>query len=211
MIARLTGVLDSSGPDWLIIDVNGVGYMVFASSHTIARAIASGGTISLMIETHVREDHIHLYGFADEAERDWFRLLTTVQGVGAKVGLALQSALPPDDMTAAIAAGDEVPFTTASGVGKKLATRIVTELKDKIGDIAIAFQPSAASSGTPAGSGASRDNTGAEAVSALVNLGYGRTEAFTAVSQAARRLGEGASLEDLIRDGLAELAGAEAG
>ena len=210
MIARLTGVLDSSGPDWLIIDVNGVGYMVFASSHTIARAIASGGTVSLMIETHVREDHIHLYGFADEAERDWFRLLTTVQGVGAKVGLALQSALPQDEMTAALAAGDDAPFTKASGVGRKLATRIVTELKDKIGDIAIAFQP-AASSGTPAGTGAPRDNTGAEAVSALVNLGYGRTEAFTAVSQAARRLGDGAALEDLIRDGLAELAGAEAG
>lgn len=211
MIARLTGVLDSSGPDWLIVDVNGVGYMVFASSRTIAHAITSGGTISLMIETHVREDHIHLYGFADEAERDWFRLLTTVQGVGAKVGLALQSALPPDDMAAAIAAGDEAPFTQASGVGKKLATRIVTELKDKIGDIAIAFRPAAASSGTPGGTGAPRDNTGAEAVSALVNLGYGRTEAFTAVSQAARNLGEGAALEDLIRDGLAELAGAEAG
>ncbi len=210
MIARLTGVLDSSGPDWLIVDVNGVGYMVFASSRTIARAIASGGTISLMIETHVREDHIHLYGFADEAERDWFRLLTTVQGVGAKVGLALQSALPPDDMAAAIAAGDEAPLTQASGVGRKLATRIVTELKDKIGDMAIAFRP-AASSGTPGGSGAPRDNTGAEAVSALVNLGYGRTEAFTAVSQAARKLGDGAALEDLIRDGLAELAGAEAG
>ena len=102
-------------------------------------------------------------------------------------------------MAAAIAAGDEAPFTQASGVGRKLATRIVTELKDKIGDMAIAFRP-AASSGTPAGTGAPRDNAGAEAVSALVNLGYGRTEAFTAVSQAARKLGDGAALENLIRD-----------
>ncbi len=209
MIAKLTGRLDSSGADWLIVDVNGVGYMVFASARTIAEAIAAGGTVSLLIETHVREDHIHLYGFVRTAERDWFRLLTTVQGVGAKVALAILSTLSGDELTACVAAGDALPIIRAPGVGKKLAGRIVSELKDKIGDMALgAMAPARApTGGTNVGDGA--DKASADAVSALVNLGYGRTEAFSAVAQVAQRLGADAPVEALIRDGLTELGSGE--
>ncbi|MBF0374614.1 MAG: Holliday junction branch migration protein RuvA, partial [Alphaproteobacteria bacterium] len=200
MIAKLRGLLDSQGDDWAVIDVGGVGYMVFCSGRTLSRLPAVGEAVALVVETHVREDHIHLYGFFDAGERAWFRLLLTVQGVGSKVALSVLSVLPPDQLSAAIAAQDKRELTRAGGVGPKLAQRIVLELKDKAAGIAVsdAFVPAAASASgfAPAG-GAIED-----AVSALVNLGYRRVEAFAAVSGAARVLGENARVPELIRSGL---------
>jgi Holliday junction DNA helicase RuvA len=202
MIARLKGLVDSVGSDSAVIDVNGVGYLVFASSRTLGSLARSGEMASLLIETHVREDHIHLYGFATATERDWFRLLTTVQGVGARVALSLLSALAPEDLLQAVLAQDKTVMTRASGVGPKLAQRIVTELKDKAGGIAL---------GTPlaglASAAAQTEAAGpmADAVSALVNLGYRPQEALGAVSSASRTLGGKASAEALIRAGLKEL------
>ena len=212
MIAKLTGRVDTLGTDWAVIDVNGVGYLVFCSSRTLGGLAMETGTVSLVIETHVREDHIHLYGFVDAAEREWFRLLTTVQGVGAKVGLAILSVIPVETMGQAIAAQDAAALTQAPGVGKKLATRITSELKDKVGDLVLGAAATAATTGLTAisGDGEGVDAATADAVSALVNLGYGRTEAFGAVAQAAQRLGDGAGVEALIRDGLAELGTLEA-
>lgn len=195
MIAKLTGIIDSTGEGWAIIDVAGVGYMVFCSGRGLAK-LTAGSTATLMIETHVREDHIHLYGFIDGVEQEWFRLLTTVQGVGAKVALAILSVLDPDPLLGALAAGDRSALTQAAGVGPKLATRIISELKDKAGSIAMT---------TPAGAPA-RGGDAADAASALVNLGYNPSQALTAVSQAAGRLGPEAGVEALIRSGLAELA-----
>lgn len=203
MIAKLTGRLDGSGADWLIVDVAGVGYLVYASARTVGEALSAGDTVSLHIETHVREDHIHLYGFMETVERDWFRLLMTVQGVGARVALAILSTLAPDDLAASVAAGDAAPLTRAAGVGKKLAGRIVSELKDKFGEVE--FAPAAPAAG---GNGKAKAAApSAEAVSALVNLGYGRTEAFSAVAQAAKKLGDEAPVEALIKAGLSELGG----
>ena len=197
MIAMLAGIVEQRGTDSLVLDVNGVGYLVFASARTLGRVPARGEPLRLLIETHVREDHIHLYGFADEAERSWFRLLTTVQGVGARLGLAILSVLAPDALATAILAQDKAALTRADGVGPKLATRIASELKDKVGGIALG--PAAASVGAPEGAAA------ADAVSALVNLGYSRSDAFGAVTQAAKRLGEAAKIDALIRAGLQEL------
>jgi Holliday junction DNA helicase RuvA len=193
MIAMLAGVVESASSDGIVLDVGGVGYLVFASSRTLAKAPTRGQPLRLLIETHVREDHIHLYGFADEAERQWFRLLMTVQGVGARIALAILSVLPPDALAAAIAAQDKAAVTQADGVGPKLGQRVVNELKDKVG--ALSLGPAAAPQ-----AGAT-----AEAVSALVNLGYPRGEAFGAVAAAARQLGAAASLDALIRSGLKEL------
>ncbi|MGD0053674.1 MAG: Holliday junction branch migration protein RuvA, partial [Vulcanimicrobiaceae bacterium] len=137
MIAMLAGVVDHTADDSMVVDVNGVGYLVFASSRTLAKAPPRGEPLRLLIETHVREDHIHLYGFADEAEREWFRLLTTVQGVGARIALAILSVLAPDALATAIAAQDKAALTEAEGVGPKLGQRIVIELKDKVGGIAL--------------------------------------------------------------------------
>jgi holliday junction DNA helicase RuvA len=198
MIAMLAGIVEQRGTESLVLDVNGVGYLVFASARTLGRVPARGEPLRLLIETHVREDHIHLYGFADEAERSWFRLLTTVQGVGARLGLAILSVLAPDALANAILAQDKAALSRADGVGQKLATRIVSELKDKVGGIALG--PAAAISvGAPDGAAA------ADAVSALVNLGYSRSDAFGAVAQAAKRLGEAAKIDALIRIGLQEL------
>ncbi|MBF0334868.1 MAG: Holliday junction branch migration protein RuvA [Alphaproteobacteria bacterium] len=208
MIAKLRGLLDSQGDDWAVIDVGGVGYMVFCSGRTLSRLPAIGLAVTLVVETHVREDHIHLYGFFDAAERAWFRLLSTVQGVGSKVALSVLSVLPPDQLSAAIAAQDKRELTRAAGVGPKLAQRIVLELKDKAAGIAVsdAFVPAAAAAGFAPAGGAIED-----AVSALVNLGYRRVEAFAAVSGAARALGENARVPELIRSGLKELAPREGG
>lgn len=203
MIASLAGVLDDVGVESAVIDVNGVGYLVFASSRTLDRLPARGEPVRLVVETHVREDHIHLYGFADEAERSWFRLLTTVQGVGAKIALALLSALAPDALVAAIVAQDKAPLTQADGVGPKLATRIVTELRDKVGGVALG---PAAAAAARAGMAGANGGVAADAVSALVNLGYPRTDAFAAVAQAAHALGPGAKFDALFRAGLKELA-----
>ena len=199
MIAKLKGLIDSVGDDWAVIDVAGVGYLVFASGRTLGRLV-EGEAAALMIETHVREDHIHLYGFWDENERDWFKLLTTVQGVGAKVGLALLTVLAGEELVRAIASGDKAAITRAAGVGPKLATRILSELKDKVGKLALG--PAAAVAEVGAGSTA---NETADAVSALVNLGYGASEALVAVSSAQGQMEDDVSVEALIRAGLAEL------
>lgn len=204
MIGKLTGTIDSVAGDAAIVDVNGVGYVVHASNRTLARLGGTGALVSLLIETQVREDAINLYGFAEKSERDWFRLLTTVQGVGAKVALAILGVLSPDDLSLAIAAQDKVAVTRAPGVGPKLGARIVAELKDKAGSIAsdaigaVAIGPTNGSGKPPAG-------PVDDAVSALVNLGYRRSEAYTAIAKAAREQGEKATLDALIRAGLKEL------
>lgn len=206
MIARLTGRIEPLGEDRLVVDVGGVGYLVFCSGRTLARLPADGSTVQLHIETHVREDHIHLYGFADTDELEWFRLLTTVQGVGARVALAILSVLGPDELLQAVAAGDKTAVSRANGVGPKLAGRIVSELKDKVGGIALGAAARIRLAGTQApGTPAAGGKIDEDAVSALVNLGYGRSEAFGAVARAGSRLGEGAPLGDLIRVGLEEL------
>lgn len=204
MIASLAGRIGSAGADFAVVEVGGVGYLVFASRRTLARLPAPGGDARLLVETHVREDHIHLYGFADAAERDWFRLLTTVQGVGARTALAILSALEPDELVFAIAAQDKAALTRADGVGPKLGLRIVTELKDKAGGLALGVAAGGKGGGArpalrPAG-------PAEDAVSALVNLGYGRAEAFAAVTAALAAAGEGATAEALIRAGLRDLA-----
>lgn len=200
MIAKLSGIVDSTGSDWVVVDVGGVGYLAFCSGRTLAALPAAGSPVSLLVETHVREDHIHLYGFLDAADRDWFRLLTTVQGVGARVALAVQSVLSATDLMQAVLIQDKAPLTRASGVGPKLAGRIVAELKDKVGGISLAA-PAAAVADAAAVEG----GPVADAVSALVNLGYRRAEAFGAVAHAARQLGPDAGIEALIRAGLKEL------
>ncbi len=200
MIAKLTGIVDSLGPDWAVIDVGGVGYLVQASARTLSALPQVGGQVALVIETHVREDHIHLYGFADGAERDWFRLLTTVQGVGSKVALGLLGALAAETLTQAIAAGDAATLTRAPGVGAKLAGRIIAVLKDRVAALAMPLPVRRAS-------GFAAQGPSEDAVSALVHLGYRRAEAFGAVAQAVRRLGADAPVEEVIRAGLRELGG----
>ncbi len=199
MIAKLSGTLDSAGEDSLIVDVGGVGYLVFCSMRTREALPGPGEPMSLHIETHVREDHIHLYGFAAAAEREWFRLLTTVQGVGARVALAILSALSPERLSDALIGADRAMLTHAPGVGPKLAGRIVSELKDKV---AVVDGPLAGFAAVPP---AERPAALDDAVSALVNLGYSRGDAFGAVAQAARGLGPGVAVESLIRAGLREL------
>jgi Holliday junction DNA helicase RuvA len=182
-----------------VIDVGGVGYLVQASSRTLSALPQPPAAAKLLIETHVREDAILLYGFADSAERDWFRLLTTVQGVGGKVALGILSALAPRDLIGAIAAGDKASLTRAPGVGPRLAIRLLTELKDKSG--AMPSSPSGVAYTPVRAPGVADD-----ALSALVNLGYRRPEAQPAVARVLERLGEGATLDALIRDSLKELA-----
>lgn len=197
MIAKLRGLLDSFGDDWCIIDVGGVGYHVFCSSKTLDKLGHPGDEVALLIETHIREDHFHLFGFATELERDWFQLLQTVQGVGAKVALTILSTVSADQLSTSIAAQDKTVVGQASGVGPKLATRIVTELKDKVAKFAIVpLKP---------GSGKQERSTSlGDAVSALTNLGYKQAEAYTAVSKA---INDGAEddVQTLIRLGLKEL------
>ncbi len=198
MIARLKGLVDQLGEDWAVIDVGGVGYLVYCSSRTLQRLPKIGEAVALFVETHVREDHIHLYGFFEEAERAWFRLLQTVQGVGSKVALAILSTLTANDLANAIASGDKAMLSRPSGVGPKLAVRLATELKDKVAGIAVpgSFAPAmAAATGGPL----------EDAISALVNLGYRRSEAQMAVVRASASLGEGAATPALIRVGLQEL------
>lgn len=209
MIGKLRGLVDEVDDDHLILDVGGVGYLVHASARTLGRLPGRGEAVALMVETVVREDAILLYGFHEQAERDWFRLLNTVQGVGARHALAILSVLPPDQLAQAVAAQDKQSVSRANGVGPKLAGRITAELKDKAGTIALG----PAAGGAPAGSGAGGDGPAAtaggevseDAVSALTNLGYKRTEAFTAVAAASRRLGSDAGLQSLITEGLKEL------
>jgi holliday junction DNA helicase RuvA len=201
MIAKLTGVVDQIGPEGAVIDVGGVGYLAFCSTRTTSRLPAAGSPASLLIETHVREDYIHLYGFIDAAERDWFRRLTTVQGVGARLALAILSAVAPEQLGLAILAQDKAALTRADGVGARLAARIVNELRDKVGATVAATTPVTTMPAADADAGPTAD-----AVSALVHLGYRRTEAYGAVATAARRLGSSADAGALIRAGLQELA-----
>jgi holliday junction DNA helicase RuvA len=201
VIASLTGKLAAADADQAVVDVGGVGYLVFASRRTLEALPRIGEAVRLHVETHVREDHIHLYGFLDEAERRWFRTLMTVQGVGARVALAILSVLSPDELIRAIAAQDKAAVARAEGVGPKLALRIVTELKDKAGEAVLG---QVARIG-PAASLPGSTGPTADAVSALVNLGYGRAEAFGAVAEAARISGSGASVEALVKAGLREL------
>lgn len=199
MIGKLTGRIDQIEDGRCLIEVGGVGYVVQASSRTLAALPQPPAQAALLIETHVREDAILLYGFADIAERDWFRLLTTVQGVGGRVALGILSALSPRDLVTAIAASDRASMTRAPGVGAKLAVRILSELRDKAGAMPLGagFVPSAAL--PPRG-------VAEDVLSALVNLGYRRPEALAAVGRAIERLGEDAGLDAVIRDSLKELA-----
>ncbi len=206
MIARLTGILDASGEDWAIVDVGGVGYLVQCSGRTLASLPRPGEAVRLHVRTVMRDSQIHLYGFLDVSERDWFDLLQDVQGVGARVALAILSALLPAEIIQAVAAQDKALITRANGVGPKLAGRIVSELKDKVAGIALgpaAVQAAAVAGG--GGTGADEGSAG-DAVSALINLGYGRAEAFTVVAATMRALGQDAGVEALIRGGLKELA-----
>lgn len=208
MIAKLSGLLDSVAESACILDVGGVGYQVFCSARTLRALPRPGEAVKLYIETHVREDHIHLYGFATDAERRWFNLLQTVQGVGAKVALGILSTLSPDELVRAVAAADKTTLNRCDGVGPKLAARLVTELKDKVGGIDLG---PAAQAVTMNGNEAPSSGAVADALSALVNLGYKRAEAFGAVTAAARGLGDKApgrelNVQDLIRAGLKELA-----
>ncbi|VAW04153.1 Holliday junction ATP-dependent DNA helicase RuvA [hydrothermal vent metagenome] len=204
MIASLKGLVDHIGEDSCIIDVGGVGYLVFCSGRTLGNLPPVGEAVILMIETHVREDHIHLFGFASETEKDWFKLLQTVQGVGAKVALAILSVIAIDELSNSIAAQDKTVVGRATGVGPKLATRIITELKDKVARFAV--PPSGAEMRRDGLPPADIDNSGLQdAVSALVNLGYRQTEAYMAVSTVARTMEGEAAVSDLIRLGLKEL------
>lgn len=198
MIAKLSGRLDSTGDGWAIIDVSGVGYLVYCSRRTLTSLPGPGEAVTLIIDTHVREDHIHLYGFAAEAERDWFKLLQSVQGVGARMALAVLSALASDELAVAIGAQDKAALQRTNGVGAKLAVRIVTELKDKV--------PAALTGQVIKGDfGSTGSESLSDAVSALVNLGYRPADASTAVSAAARNLDAPVEVGDLIRHGLKEL------
>jgi Holliday junction DNA helicase RuvA len=203
VIAKLTGIVDRSGEDGVVIDVGGVGYLVFCSARTLRLLPGPGEAARIVVETHVREDHIHLYGFIDEAERDAFRLVTTVQGVGARLGLAILSVLSPDQLAAAILAQDRAALAQADGVGPKLAARIANELRDKVGSLSPVGV--AAGIATPAVATPRDGGAAADAVSALVNLGYRRAEAATAVAKAQQKLGGDAAVDRLIRSGLQEL------
>jgi Holliday junction DNA helicase RuvA len=218
MIARLYGIIDALMSDSMIVNVNGVGYHVFASTRTLSNAGDVGEGVALMIDTHVREDHIHLYGFTDAGEQEWFRLLNSVQGVGTRVALAILSVCPPEKLYVAIGAGDKAPIQQADGVGPKLATRILTELKDKAGSLSASTHANmshGADGRSPlsphkdkgdSGQGAGQAANDDDAVSALVNLGYGRSDAFSAVMQARRNNGDSdPALQTLIRLALKEL------
>jgi Holliday junction DNA helicase RuvA len=200
LIAKLKGVVDTVDADSAIVDVGGVGYLVSASARTL-RELTAGDEVAVLVETIVREDAIALYGFLETAERDWFRILTTVQGVGARVALSILSTLSPDEIARAIAAQDRATLSRPAGVGPKLAARLATELKDKAAAFGVApLGKGVEAPAMPAGS------INEDAVSALVNLGYKRVEAFGAVARVTQRLGVDARLDAVIRAGLQELA-----
>lgn len=205
MIGRLRGKVLERDEESLVLDVNGVGYHVFCSTRTLAALPGEGEMAELTIETHVREDHIHLYGFPSKYERDWFRLLTTVQGVGVKMGLAILGAYSPEQLAHAIAAQDKASLTRISGVGPKLAERMVTELKSKVAKFATSTVIPLSKFGkkTAAATPASLTE---DAVSALVHLGYNRMDAFSAIASAQHKQGGKTSIDELIKGGLKELA-----
>ena len=204
MIGKLKGVIDSYAEDSVIVDVGGVGYVVHCSARTLQALPAVGEAVTLAIETHVREDQIRLFGFLSDVEREWFRLLQTVQGVGTRVALSVLSTLKPGDLASAVATRDKALIARAPGVGPKVAERIVTELKDKAPAFA-SLDPAVVRL-----SGAMDERRApqpvADAVSALVNLGYGEPQALAAIAAAVRSAGEAADVAKLIRLGLKELA-----
>ncbi len=204
MIGKLKGIIDTYGEDFIIVDVNGVGYVVHCSARTLQALPPTGDPVSLSIETHVREDAIRLFGFQSDVEREWFRLLQTVQGVGAKVALSILSTLRPAELASAISLRDKAMVARSPGVGPKVAERVVTELKDKAPKYAD-LDPAVVHL-----AGAVEDRRApkpvADAVSALVNLGYGQPQAAAAIAAASRSAGEGADEKQLIRLGLKELA-----
>jgi Holliday junction DNA helicase RuvA len=204
MIGKLKGIIDSYGEDTLILDVNGVGYEVHCSARTLQALPATGEAATLSIETHVREDMIKLYGFASDAERGWFRLLQTVQGVGAKVALSVLGTLKPSELATAVAMRDKAMVARTPGVGPKVAERIVTELKDKAPAFADIDPAVVHLAGAVDEKRAPKPV--ADAVSALVNLGYGQPQAAAAIAAASRAAGDGADTATLIRQGLKELA-----
>ncbi|BAT61671.1 Holliday junction ATP-dependent DNA helicase RuvA [Variibacter gotjawalensis] len=204
MIGKLKGIIDSYGEDFAIVDVGGVGYVVHCSTRTLQALPQAGEPAVLSIETHVREDQIKLFGFTSDAEREWFRLLQTVQGVGTRVALSVLSTLKPADLANAVAMRDKAAVARTPGVGPKVAERIVTELKDKAPAFADIDPAVARLSGALDEKRAPQPL--ADAVSALVNLGYGQPQAAAAISAAAREAGEGAETAKLIRLGLKELA-----
>ncbi len=203
MIGKLTGMLDSYGEDCIIVDVGGVGYVVHCSARTLQALPAPGDPVTLAIETHVREDQIRLFGFITGVEREWFRLLQTVQGVGTKVALSVLGTLAPADLASAIALRDKAMIARSPGVGQKVAERIVTELKDKAPAYA-SVDPAVIRL-----SGAIEERRApqpvADAISALVNLGYGQPQAAAAIAAAAQSAGEATDAARLIRLGLREL------
>ena len=204
MIGKLKGIIDTYGEDFIILDVNGVGYLVHCSVRTLQELPGTGEPAVLAIETHVREDQIRLFGFATDLEREWFRLLQTVQGVGTKVALAVLGTLKPADLASAIAMRDKAMVARTPGVGPKVAERIVTELKDKapaytdVDPAVVRLTGALDEKRAPAPI--------SDAVSALVNLGYGQPQAAAAIAAAARSAGEGSDVRQLIRLGLKELA-----
>jgi Holliday junction DNA helicase RuvA len=204
MIAKLTGILDDTGPDWAVIDVNGVGYLVQCSAKTLTHLGIRGDKVVVHTEMQVSETDQRLIGFTSAGERAWFRLLTAVQGVGSKVALAILSALAIEELQRACANGDAAMVARANGVGPKLASRIVNELKDKAGGLAGYV--------SPAGMGAdiaytSPGSASADAISALQNLGFKPAVASTAVAKAVEELSEDAGLNDLVRVALKRAAG----
>ena len=220
MIALLTGCVFDQGEDWVILDCGtqerGVGYLVFCSQKTLAQLPPKPQVARLLIETHVREDHIHLYGFTSAQEKLCFKTLLATNGVGAKVALALLSALTPDELAMAIASEDKAAISRAKGVGAKLAQRLIVELKDKMGTAAFLSlsQPTAAteqSKISPAEAGLATDQVDnqliSDVISALANLGYAPSQAFSACAQARKELGEEADFDQLFRNALTRIAG----
>ena len=203
MIAKLTGKITRANDESVIIDVNGVGYLVFCSAKTLEVVSKNEEVTSLLVETHVREDHIHLFGFFEEAEQNCFKILTTVQGVGAKVALGILSSWSPDKLANAISAGDKNLITKAPGVGPKLAARIITELKDKMGSV---YESQIITNyGHKSVNKKVDEGVISDVISALENLGYQRGNAYAASLAAADRLGDSVSLQVLIREALSEL------
>jgi Holliday junction DNA helicase RuvA len=203
MIGKLKGIIDSYGEDFVILDVGGVGYVVHCSARTLQELPARGEPAVIAIETHVREDQIRLFGFLSDVEREWFRLLQTVQGVGTRVALSVLGTLKPADLATAVAMRDKATVARTPGVGPKVAERIVTELKDKAPAYASIDPAVVRLAGAVDEKRAPQPLT--DAVSALVNLGYGQPQAAAAVAAAAREAGDGADAARLIRLGLREL------
>ena len=203
MIGKLRGKVDSIGRDWVIVDVGGVGYEVSCPARTLSRMPAIGQPVTLTIETYVREDAIKLFGFLTDAERSWFRLLQNVQGVGTKVALSVLGVLEPQELANAIALQDKAQVGRAPGVGPKVAQRIVSELRDKAPALLVAGGMGLQ---TAVQGGAGQMSPASDAMSALVNLGYSPSEANAAVASVSAKLGGEAKAEELIRQGLKELA-----